>query len=269
MFTNLVESSADKSAFKRRSSFFLATVASYALFLFAAGIVGVLAYDAQVEAQTTDMLVEMWIPPVNRVEPDEPTALPPRAANNRFRSNAPVDQNITTPERVQQVPPIDDLRVTPQEIGLTGSSSPPVEGPVRLTGRDADPPTSSTEATGCPGCSGAPVTAVISQPTPEPTLVKPPLPQRVSSSVLVSKVVSLPKPGYPPIAKQIRAQGPVNVQILVDENGRVISARAVSGNMALVRAAEEAAMRARFTPTLLNSQPVKVQGVITYNFVLQ
>ena len=48
MFTNLIESSADKSAFKRRSSFFLATVASYALFLFAAGIVGVLTYDAQV-----------------------------------------------------------------------------------------------------------------------------------------------------------------------------------------------------------------------------
>ena len=73
MFTNLIESSADKSAFKRRSSFFLATVAGYALFLFAAGIVGVLTYDAQVEAQTTDMLVEMWIPPVNRApEPERP-----------------------------------------------------------------------------------------------------------------------------------------------------------------------------------------------------
>ena len=268
MFTNLIESSADKLAFKRRSSFFLATVAGYALFLFAAGIVGVLTYDAQVAAQTTNLQVEAWIPPVNR-EPDEPKALPPRAANNRFRSNAPVDQNITTPERVQQIPPIDDLRVTPQEIGLTGSSSPPVEGPVRLTGRDADPPKSSAEATGCPGCSGAPATAVISQPPTEPTPVKPLLPQRVSSTVLAAKVISLPKPGYPPIAKQIRAQGPVNVQIVVDENGRVISARAVSGNMALVRAAEEAAMRARFTPTLLNKEPVKVQGVITYNFVLQ
>ena len=66
MFTNLIESSADKSAFKRRSSFFLATVAGYALFLFAAGIVGVLTYDAQVEAQTTNLLVELAIPPVDR-----------------------------------------------------------------------------------------------------------------------------------------------------------------------------------------------------------
>ena len=72
MFTNLVESSADKSALKRRSSFFIATIAAYTLFLFTAGVVGVLTYDAQVEAQTTDMLVEMWIPPVNRAPDPEP-----------------------------------------------------------------------------------------------------------------------------------------------------------------------------------------------------
>ena len=71
------------------------------------------------------------------------------------------------------------------------------------------------------------------------------------------------------MAKQIRAQGPVNVQILVDEHGNVISAHAVNGHPALIHAAEDAARRARFTPTMLNNQPVKVQGVITYNFVLQ
>jgi len=87
--------------------------------------------------------------------------------------------------------------------------------------------------------------------------------------VLISKAISLPQPAYPPIAKQIRAQGPVNIQILVDEQGKVISAQVVSGNPTLVTAARDAAMRARFTPTLLNNQPVKVQGTIVYNFVLQ
>ena len=91
----------------------------------------------------------------------------------------------------------------------------------------------------------------------------------MSSTVLVSKIINLPKPAYPIIAKQMRTQGAVNVQILVDESGRVVSAHAVSGNPVLVTAAEEAARRARFTPTMLNDQPVKVQGVITYNFVLQ
>jgi TonB family protein len=86
---------------------------------------------------------------------------------------------------------------------------------------------------------------------------------------LISKAISLPKPAYPTIAIQIRAQGPVNVQILVDEQGKVISAHAVKGNPMFLRAAEEAALRARFTPTLFNDQPVKVQGVIIYNFVLR
>jgi len=86
---------------------------------------------------------------------------------------------------------------------------------------------------------------------------------------LISKVVSLPQPAYPVIAKQTRQQGPVSIQILVDEQGKVISAQVVSGHPMLNPAAREAAMRARFTPTVLNGQPVKIQGVITYNFVLQ
>ena len=73
----------------------------------------------------------------------------------------------------------------------------------------------------------------------------------------------------PPIARQIRAQGAVSVQILVDEQGKVISAQAVSGNPMLTYVARDAAMRARFTPTLLSGTPVKVQGTIIYNFVLQ
>jgi len=71
------------------------------------------------------------------------------------------------------------------------------------------------------------------------------------------------------MAKQIRVQGTVNIQILVDEQGKVVSAQAISGNPMLTTAARDAALRARFTPTMLNNQPVKVQGVITYNFVLQ
>jgi protein TonB len=82
-------------------------------------------------------------------------------------------------------------------------------------------------------------------------------------------VISLPQPIYPAIAKQIRAQGAVVVQILVDENGKVLTAQPVSGHPTLLFAAKEAALRARFTPTVLNGAPVKIQGVITYNFILQ
>jgi len=87
--------------------------------------------------------------------------------------------------------------------------------------------------------------------------------------MLIAKVVSLPQPPYPPLARQIKVSGTVNVQILVDESGRVVAAHAVSGHPFLTKSAEDAAQRARFTPTVLNGQPVKVQGVITYNIVLQ
>jgi len=99
--------------------------------------------------------------------------------------------------------------------------------------------------------------------------VKPPTTTRLTSSVLTSKAISLPQPPYPQLAKQIHIQGAVTVQILVDEQGKVVSAHAVTGHPTLSPAAVAAALRARFTPTILSGQAVKVQGVITYNFVMQ
>src|SRR5207237_2724353 len=135
--------------------------------------------------------------------------------------------------------------------------------------RNVHPPSFAPSNSGnCTTCNGSPAVKADTTPPPPPTPVKPQT-QRLTSIVLASKVISLPQPPYPIMAKQIRAQGSVNVQILVDERGKVVSAQAVSGHPLLTSAAREAALRARFTPTLLNGQPVKVQGVITYNFVLQ
>lgn len=83
------------------------------------------------------------------------------------------------------------------------------------------------------------------------------------------RAISKPAPPYPAIARAARASGVVTVQILVDEQGRVVSARAVNGHPLLQQAAVQAAYQARFSPTLLSGQPVRVSGVITYNFVLQ
>jgi len=109
----------------------------------------------------------------------------------------------------------------------------------------------------------------MEEKAPEPAVVKPPTTLRVASTILNGKAVTLPQPPYPIIAKQAHVQGPVSIQILVSEEGKVLSAQAVSGNAMLISAAKEAALRARFTPTILNGQPVKIQGVITYNFTLQ
>jgi protein TonB len=104
------------------------------------------------------------------------------------------------------------------------------------------------------------------EPPPEMIKKKEP-PKTISGGVLNGKAVSLPKPPYPPAARAVRASGAVSVQVLIDEQGRVVSASAASGHPLLRAAAEQAARGARFSPTLLSGQPVKVSGIITYNFV--
>ena len=110
--------------------------------------------------------------------------------------------------------------------------------------------------------------AASEPPPPPPTKPTPPR-APISGGVLNGKATYLPKPAYPPIAKAAHASGIVNVQVTIDENGNVISASAVSGHPLLQPSAVAAARQAKFSQTKLSGQPVKVTGVIVYNFVEQ
>ena len=89
----------------------------------------------------------------------------------------------------------------------------------------------------------------------------------LTGGVLNGKARSLPKPIYPPAARAVRASGAVTIKVLIDEDGSMFSTEAVSGHPLLRTAARKAACGASFSPTLLDGKPVKVEGVITYNFV--
>src|SRR2546425_902201 len=89
----------------------------------------------------------------------------------------------------------------------------------------------------------------------------------ISGGVLNGKALSLPKPDYPPEARAAGASGTVAVQVTIDEAGNIIAAKAINGHPLLQQAAVNAAYGARFSPTMLMGEPVKVTGVITYNFV--
>ena len=91
----------------------------------------------------------------------------------------------------------------------------------------------------------------------------------VRGGALNGKAISLPTPEYPAIARQAQASGAVTVQVTVDEEGNVVSALAVSGHPLLRAAAVAAARQAKFSPTKLNGQPVKVSGMLTYFFTMQ
>jgi TonB family protein len=91
--------------------------------------------------------------------------------------------------------------------------------------------------------------------------------KQVAGGVLNGKAIQLPKPGYPAEARADREAGTVTIQILIDETGNVIRAGAVTGPPTLQLVSREAACSSKFSPTLLAGEPVKVTGVITYNFV--
>jgi TonB family protein len=75
-------------------------------------------------------------------------------------------------------------------------------------------------------------------------------------------------PQYPAVAKAAGAEGPVQVQVTVNENGEVVSAEAISGHPLLREAAVEAARQWRFKPTTIEGKSVKTRGTLTFNFTL-
>ena len=109
-----------------------------------------------------------------------------------------------------------------------------------------------------------PQVVLDSEPPPAASRILKP----VSGGVLNGAALSLPAPSYPESAKRMRVGGTVIVEVVIDEVGKVISAKANGGPAALREAAVQGALRARFSPTKLSGQPVKVTGVINYKFSL-
>jgi len=268
MFTNLIESDSHRQEFKRRSSFFLATMAAYALILSGAGVASIYAYDAHLEAQSDDLVLLNWIPPVT---PDRARPEPPRRAPASTNTSRAVSQPVRP---VLYESPSNPTKA-PDKISGDAQPIPPAPPNTKIGNYIADPVGPPRGATDCVTCGGnggngsGPTVNVDTGTPPPPVVVKPPSTLKVSQGVLTAKAISLPQPAYPSLAKQVHIQGPVTVQILVDEEGRVVSAQTMTGHPMLLAAAKEAALRARFTATKLSGQPVKVLGLITYNFVLQ
>lgn len=90
----------------------------------------------------------------------------------------------------------------------------------------------------------------------------------ISGGLLDDKMLSKPAPVYPRAAVASGASGVVKVHVVVDESGKVISAKALSGDSLLQEAAVDAAYQARFAPAVMSGLPIKISGTLTYSFVL-
>jgi len=227
-----------------------------------AGVVSIYAYEARLDRQSTELELLSWVP-------QPPAEAVPEAVRNTTRPAANPNDAPVRPMRTQLIDSTSNPNNPPSDVGTVASPIPPAPSGAIIGPRNVDPigPPPGTRGT-LGGTDNTPMVNVPDEPPPAPTPA-PAVPRILKvSRVLNSQAISLPPPTYPPIARQTRTQGTVIVQVLIDEEGKVIQAKATSGSPLLIPAAQTAAFRARFSPTVLGDQKVKVQGVITYNFVL-
>ncbi len=258
MFENLVESGSHSEDTKRRGSFILVTLGVYAVLIVAGAIAGILMAPAYIDMQNLELTALIAPVPVPQAQKQE-AAKPEKVI---------VEKNVDV--RRELIANVDRPDLVPKTVSAKASDVPPVRNNVvTMVG------TSNSNAV-APMAPGAGTGSIISAPqkvdiaeAPPPPPPKPTPHAPISGGVLNGKAVHLVTPPYPAIARSAHASGAVQVQVLIDENGNVISARAMSGHPLLQAAAVAAARSSKFTPTKLSGQPVKVNGVIIYNFVAQ
>lgn len=206
------------------------------------------------------------------------------AANNTSGGNASTGNSSAPATNTQPIASKPSQPVARPGVASNNSSTVTSQQPQTANNRTALSTDSSRQSTVQPTTapvsnSSAPVVKTSAPASDKPAETKSgdematrpvikPLLKPVSGGVLNGKAVSLPKPVYPLAAKSTRMSGVVVVEVVIDVNGKVISARAVSGPGLLQQAAVQAAYQAKFSPTTVSDQPVKVMGTISYNFAL-
>lgn len=252
MFDILVESSKRKSG-KRAGRYFVVTTAIYSVVLLAIGIGTVISFSPAL-AEEFNLATMIAPPPL----PNNPKPMDqPRPTTN---VKPEIDLGFVAPTKVPKVIP------NPVDV-----HSRPLK-PAPYT--PYDPSLPFTTGNGGPKIGFASDDDQVTPPPPTPpdlkkAEVKPEGTTKVSEGVLQGSALKKQVPVYPPIAKAARAAGVVQVVVTISEEGRVVEAQAINGHPLLRQAAVDAARQWVFTPTKLSNVPVKVQGILSFNFMLQ
>lgn len=273
MLDQLVESRNNTGENVRRSGFLLTTFLILVGALVTTWVFSLYGKDYGVSG---DLELSELVAPVPIAEEEPPPPEPEEPEKKVVVQEKQVDMSV----RKENILRIDESPITPVETKVTAPTSKArpkgdfIIDPNASEVTRTAPATSARTGTGDTGGTGfAADPKPVATPEPPKDIPKPPPPpppkpnKPISKGVVNGSALSLPKPPYPAAARAVRAAGAVNVQVLIDENGNVVSANAVSGHPLLKQAAESAARGAKFKPTLLSGQPVKVNGVIVYNFV--
>ena len=266
MFDKLIVSDEQGAEFRGRSRYFVVSTAVVGV-LFVTALVFSL-YAADIGLGNADFELSTMLAPVTPSEPEPPREDPPNQPR-QSQTNQPESRalNMLRPDETPIAVPT-DISVAPNKnlsrspgvlingidsVGPVGPGAPGKGG----GGNESSVGSSSETASNPPPAETVP---------PPPPVKERPRPTLVSKGVINGTATSLPHPPYPDIARRVGVQGVVNVQVTIDESGKVISAKAIDGHPFLRVEAEKAAWKAKFSTTYLSEVPVKVTGVIIYNF---
>jgi TonB family protein len=88
----------------------------------------------------------------------------------------------------------------------------------------------------------------------------------ISKGIINDRALFLVEPEYPESAKSLKLSGKVLIEVIIDEAGYVIEAKAIKGHPILRKASLEAAKDSKFAPFFIDKTPVKAKGIIVYVF---
>ena len=274
MLDQLVESKSNQK--ENRGGYLLTTFVLVVGLLFSAVLWSLFAKDLGMGDGTLDIstlvapIAENAPAPVEKQQKPEQSNKAKSATIIRQTNMLQINENPITPREVSVVPntqrsrPNGNFQIKPDNLETDGLPSGNITGRETNGGGDGSDEIQMDQPL---------PTENVKKTEPPPAFVKPPVettpktkPVIQSLGVINGKAKFLPKAIYTAAAKAVRAMGDVNVQVLIDEAGNVVLANAVGGHPLLRGEAEKAARNAKFNPTLLSKQPVKVSGVIVYKF---
>lgn len=285
MLDKLIESKTNGKENKRLGGFLFSTATGAFAILLAAFIYSI--FSANLVLASDDLNLSALIAPVPMAEqapPKEQAAAAPKQQTIKQTVDA-------VPTRRENMMRVDEQPTkVPDTISVSQNQTKArPDGAFKLDKSDLDPASSGiytnehSNGTGLNNKVGisdslktSDDTAAKTATVPPPPVLKTtpkevPAPKKditISTGVINGKATTLVQPSYSQAAKAVRAQGKVEVQVTIDEEGRVTSANAVSGNPLLKPSAVSAARASKFSSTLLSGQKVKVTGIIVYNFML-
>ena len=266
MFDKMIESNSVEADFKPRGRYFTVSSVIVGILFLAAVIVNLYAQDFGLGTNHFD-ITEILAPGASDLS-EPPRPRPEVQQRNHSQS--------TLAERRNNILQMDESHKMPSTISHvpnTARSRTAEDFVISTRDIDSAGPPASSFADRPAGTGSNPLPGDIEPSLPIVTLLPPPakvvIPARTTTKslgVINGIAVSLPKPVYSQAAQMMGVQGTVSVQVTLDETGKVISSKALSGHPLLRASAEKAAWGARFTPTKLSNVPVKVTGVIVYKF---